>query len=160
MGIRKIRINDDPILKKTSRVVEKFDDRLFKLLDDMRDTLYDADGCGLAAVQVGVLKRVVVIDTGDGPIELINPEIAERSDENQYNYEGCLSLPGKSGITIRPMTVKVKAQNREGKWCLYKGEDLKARAFCHELDHLDGHLYTERLAPEEVIAKIKSDSEM
>lgn len=160
MGIRKIRINDDPILKKTSRIVEKFDDRLYKLLDDMKDTLYDADGCGLAAVQVGVLKRVVVIDTGDGMMELINPEIVEKSDELQYNYEGCLSLPGKSGITIRPMTVKVKAQNREGKWCLYKGDDLKARAFCHELDHLDGHMYTERLAPEEVIAKIKADNEM
>lgn len=160
MGIRKIRINDDPILKKTSRIVEKFDDRLFKLLDDMKDTLYDADGCGLAAVQVGVLKRAVVVDTGDGLIELINPEIVEQSQELQYNYEGCLSLPGKSGITVRPVSIKVKAQNREGKWCLYKGEDLKARAFCHELDHLDGHLYIERLAPEEVIAKIKADNEM
>lgn len=160
MGIRKIRVNDDPILRKTSRVVENFDERLFKLLDDMRDTLYDADGCGLAAVQVGVLKRVVLVDAGDGLIELINPEIVEQSEEKQYNCEGCLSLPGKSGITVRPMSVKVKAQNREGKWCLYKGEELKARAFCHELDHLDGHLYIERLAPEEVIAKIKADNEM
>lgn len=157
MGIRNIRVNNDPILKKTSRKVEKFDDRLFKLLDDMRDTLYDADGCGLAAVQVGVLKRVVIIDCGDGLLELINPEIVEQSGE-QCSPEGCLSLPGKSGITIRPEMVKVKAQNREGKWCLYKGEDLKARAFCHEIDHLDGHLYTERLAPEEVIARIRAET--
>jgi peptide deformylase len=157
MGIRQIRVNDDPILRKVSRPVESFDAKLFKLLDDMRDTLYDADGCGLAAVQVGMLKRVVVIDVGDGLIELINPEIVE-SDGVQYEIEGCLSLPGKSGVTVRPKTVKVRAQNREGKWCLYKGEDLKARAFCHEIDHLDGHLYIERLAPEEVVERIRRES--
>ncbi len=121
-----------------------------------RDTLYDADS-GLAAVQVGMLKRVVVVDVGDGLIELINPEIVE-SDGVQYEIEGCLSLPGKSGVTVRPKTVKVRAQNREGKWCLYKGEDLKARAFCHEIDHLDGHLYIERLAPEEVVERIRRES--
>lgn len=158
MGIRNIRINDDPILKKVSRPVENFDNRLFELLDDMKDTLYKADGCGLAAVQVGVLRRVVVVDVGDGLIELINPEIIEQSGE-QYEVEGCLSIPGKSGITKRPMTVKVKAQNREGRWCQYKGEGLKARAFCHELDHLDGHLYTERLAPEEIVKRIKEETE-
>ena len=158
MGIRNIRINDDPVLKKVSRPVEKFDERLFTLLDDMKDTLYKADGCGLAAVQVGVLRRVVIVDVGDGLIELINPEIIEQSGE-QYETEGCLSLPGKSGITKRPMVVKVKAQNREGRWCQYKGEGLKARAFCHELDHLDGHLYTERLAPEEVVKRIKEETE-
>ena len=114
MGIRQIRVNDDPILRKVSRPVESFDAKLFKLLDDMRDTLYDADGCGLAAVQVGMLKRVVVIDVGDGLIELINPEIVE-SDGVQYEIEGCLSLPGKSGVTVRPKTVKVRAQNRDGK---------------------------------------------
>ena len=157
MGIRQIRVNDDPILRKVSRPVESFDAKLFKLLDDMRDTLYDADGCGLAAVQVGMLKRVVVIDVGDGLIELINPEIVE-SDGVQYEIEGCLSLPGNSGVTVRPKTVKVRAQNREGKWCLYKGEDLKARAFCHEIDHLDGHLYIERLAPEEVVERIRRES--
>jgi peptide deformylase len=158
MGIRNIRVNDDPILKKTSRPVEVFDSRLFTLLDDMHDTLIKADGCGLAAVQVGVLKRVVIVDVGDGLIELINPEIIETSGE-QYEVEGCLSLPGKSGITKRPMTVKVKAQDRNGKWCQYKGEGLKARAFCHELDHLDGHLYTERLAPEEVIKRLQEETE-
>ncbi len=158
MGIRNIRVNDDPILKKTSRPVEVFDSRLFTLLDDMHDTLIKADGCGLAAVQVGVLKRVVIVDVGDGLIELINPEIIETSGE-QYEVEGCLSLPGKSGITKRPMTVKVKAQDRTGKWCQYKGEGLKARAFCHELDHLDGHLYTERLAPEEVIKRLQEETE-
>ena len=157
MGIRQIRVNDDPILRKVSRPVESFDAKLFKLLDDMRDTLYDADGCGLAAVQVGMLKRVVVVDVGDGLIELINPEIVE-SDGVQYEIEGCLSLPGTSGVTVRPKTVKVRAQNREGKWCLYKGEDLKARAFCHEIDHLDGHLYIERLAPEEVVERIRRES--
>lgn len=156
MAIRNIRFEEDPILKKTSRKVDVFDERLFILLDDMKDTMYKADGCGLAAVQVGVLKRVVVIDVGEGLIELINPEIIEEKGE-QYEYEGCLSLPGKNGITKRPMTVKVKAQNREGKWCQYKGEGLKARAFCHEIDHLDGHLYTERLAPQEVIERIKKD---
>lgn len=158
MGIRNIRVNDDPILKKTSRCVEVFDERLFMLLDDMKDTLYKADGCGLAAVQVGVLKRVVVVDVGDGLIELINPEIIEEQGV-QYEVEGCLSLPGKSGITKRPEIVKVKAQNRDGKWCHYKGEGLKARAFCHEIDHLDGHLYTERLAPQEVIERIKKETE-
>ena len=158
MGIRNIRLNDDPILKKVSRPVEVFDERLFILLDDMKDTLYKADGCGLAAVQVGVLKRVVLVDVGDGLIELINPEIIEREGE-QFEVEGCLSLPGKSGITKRPMSVKVKAQNRNGKWCQYKGEGLKARAFCHEIDHLDGHLYTERLAPQEVIDRIKKETE-
>jgi len=158
MGIRNIRVNDDPILKKVSRPVEVFDDRLHTLLDDMHDTLIKADGCGLAAVQVGVLKRVVIVDVGDGLIELINPEIIEATGE-QYETEGCLSLPGKSGITKRPMVVKVKAQNRDGRWCQYKGEGLKARAFCHELDHLDGHLYTERLAPEEVIKRIKEETD-
>ena len=122
MGIRQIRVNDDPILRKVSRPVESFDAKLFKLLDDMRDTLYDADGCGLAAVQVGMLKRVVVVDVGDGLIELINPEIVE-----------------SDGVP-------------------YEIEDLKARAFCHEIDHLDGHLYIERLAPEEVVERIRRES--
>lgn len=158
MAIRNIRLFGDPILKKKSRQVEVFDERLFILLDDMKDTLYKAEGCGLAAVQVGVLKRVVVIDAGDGLIELINPEIIDESGV-QYETEGCLSLPGKSGVTKRPETVKVKAQDRNGKWCHYKGEGLKARAFCHEIDHLDGHLYTERLASQEVIDRIKKETE-
>ena len=141
MALRKIVTLEDPVLRKTSRKVEKFDKRLWNLLDDMKDTLYNANGAGLAAVQVGVLRRVVVIDVGDGYIELVNPEITERSDETQEETEGCLSIPGEYGITVRPQWVKVKAQNREGKWVVYKGEGLKARCFCHELDHLDGILY-------------------
>ena len=141
MALRKIVTLEDPVLRKTSRKVEKFDKRLWDLLDDMKDTLYSANGAGLAAVQVGILRRVVVIDVGDGFIELINPEITERSEEKQNEVEGCLSIPGRYGITERPEWVKVKAQNREGKWVVYKGEGLKARCFCHELDHLDGVLY-------------------
>lgn len=148
MAIRNIVKHGDPILTKKSRPVEKFDEKLCTILDDMKDTLYKAQGAGLAAVQVGLLKRIVVIDCGDGYIELINPEITERSEEVQHETEGCLSLPGKYGVTERPKTVIVKAQNREGKWCMYKGSDLKARCFCHEIDHLDGILYTSRLVGE------------
>lgn len=155
MGIRNIRVQGDPILKLKSRKVEKFDQRLWTLMDDMRDTMYDADGCGLAAVQVGVLKRVVVIDTGEGLLELVNPEIVETKGE-QCNVEGCLSLPGESGITLRPQWVRVRAQNRMGAVCEYTGEALLARAFCHEIDHLDGHVFTERLAPEDAIERIKA----
>lgn len=147
MALRKIVVEGDPVLKKKSRPVEKFDARLAELLDDMRQTLYSAEGVGLAAVQVGVLRRVVVVDVGDGFLELVNPEIIEAEGE-QRESEGCLSLPGEYGETIRPAVVKVKAQNREGKWCIYKGDGLKARCFCHEIDHLDGILFTERLAPE------------
>lgn len=147
MALRKIVVEGDPVLKKKSRPVEKFDARLAELLDDMRQTLYSAKGVGLAAVQVGVLRRVVVVDVGDGLLELVNPEIIEAEGE-QRESEGCLSLPGEYGETIRPAVVKIKAQNREGKWCIYKGDGLKARCFCHEIDHLDGILFTERLAPE------------
>lgn len=145
MAIRNIVKIGDPILAKKSRVVEKFDERLFTLLDDMKDTLAKAQGAGLAAVQVGILKRVVVVDCGDGVLELINPEITKKSEEVQHEAEGCLSIPGKYGTTERPKSVVIKAQNREGKWCIYKGEDLKARCFCHEIDHLDGILYTSHL---------------
>ncbi len=148
MAIRNIVKLGDPILSKKSRMVENFDHKLFTILDDMKDTLYKAQGAGLAAVQVGILRRIVVMDCGDGYLELINPEIVERSEEVQHETEGCLSLPGKYGVTERPKRVIVKAQNREGKWCLYKGEDLKARCFCHELDHLDGILYTSHLVGE------------
>lgn len=148
MAIRNIVKLGDPILSKKSRMVENFDQKLFTILDDMKDTLYKAQGAGLAAVQVGILRRIVVMDCGDGYLELINPEIVERSEEVQHETEGCLSLPGKYGVTERPKRVIIKAQNREGKWCLYKGEDLKARCFCHELDHLDGILYTSHLVGE------------
>lgn len=148
MAIRNIVKLGDPILSKKSRPVEKFDSRLFAILDDMKDTLYKANGAGLAAVQVGILRRIVVMDCGDGYLELINPEIVEKSEEIQHETEGCLSLPGKYGVTERPKTVIVKAQNREGKWCVYKGSDLKARCFCHEIDHLDGILYTSHVVGE------------
>ena len=147
MALRKIVVEGDPVLKKKSRPVEKFDARLAELLDDMRQTLYSAEGVGLAAVQVGVLRRVVVVDVGDGLLELVNPEIIEAEGE-QRESEGCLSLPGEYGETISPAVGQVQAQNREGKWCIYKGDGLKARCFCHEIDHLDGILFTERLAPE------------
>ena len=158
MAIRNIRTEEDPILRKKSRVVENFDDRLFLLLDDMAETMYSADGVGLAAVQVGVLRRVVVIDIGEGLMELINPEIVE-VDGIQCDVEGCLSLPGKQAYTMRPMTVKVKAQNRDGNWCMYKGSGLKAKAFCHEIDHLDGILYVDKIANQEEIDKYAEKSE-
>lgn len=150
MALRNIVKIGDPILNKKSRPVEKFDDRLHTLLDDMKQTMYSANGVGLAAVQVGVLRRIVVIDCGDGYIELINPEITERSGQ-QLEEEGCLSLPGESGITLRPETVKLKAQDRNGKWHVYKADGLKARCFCHETDHLDGIIFTQRLAPKEML---------
>lgn len=143
MAIRNIRIDDDPILRKKSRKVEAFDDRLAQLLEDMADTLKKSEGVGLAAVQVGILKRVVLVDVGDGLLELINPEIIAAEGE-QDGEEGCLSVPNQYGMVKRPETVKVKAQNRRGEWCIYKGTGLKARCFCHELDHLDGILYSDR----------------
>lgn len=149
MALRKIITQKDATLRKTSRPVTKFDDRLGQLLDDMAETMYDAEGVGLAAVQVAMLRRAIVIDLGDedGLIELINPEIIERSDELQYEEEGCLSIPGEYMETIRPAYVKVKAQDRYGEWHEYEGEDLKARCFCHEIDHLDGILFIDRLNP-------------
>ena len=147
MAIRNIRVDDDPILRKKSREVTEFNDRLFELLDDMKETMYHSGGVGLAGPQVGVLKRVVVMDVSEDRneyIELINPEITYEEGEQTGN-EGCLSLPGLYGVVTRPYTVKVKAQNRDGKWCLYKGEALKARCFCHEIDHLDGVLYKDKL---------------
>jgi peptide deformylase len=147
MAIRNIRADDDPILRKKSRVVTEFNDRLFELLDDMKETMYHSGGVGLAGPQVGVLKRVVVMDVSEDRnefIELINPEITYEEGE-QTGTEGCLSLPGLYGVVTRPNIVKVKAQNRDGKWCLYKGEALKARCFCHEIDHLDGVLYKDKL---------------
>ena len=135
MALRNVVKLGDPILNKVSRKVEKFDDRLGILIDDMLETLYKENGVGLAAVQVGVLKRVVVVDIGEGPMELVNPEITLTEGE-QREQEGCLSLPGKWGVTVRPMKVQVKAQDRNGKWQVFTGEGLKARAFCHELDTL------------------------
>ena len=159
MAIRNIRVDDDPILRKTSRPVTDFNDRLFDLLDDMKETMYKSGGVGLAAPQVGVLRRVVVMDVSEDRsdyIELINPEITS-IEGSQTGTEGCLSLPGLYGVVTRPMVVKVKAQNREGKWCLYKGEGLKARCFCHELDHLDGVLYKDKLDEGESLYRADSE---
>lgn len=134
---------DEALLRKVSRPVTEITPRIHTLLDDMIDTMHEADGCGLAAVQVGVLRRVVVIETEPGTIyELINPEIIDRRGK-QEEAEGCLSLPGEAGITRRPMTVTVRAQNRNGEWFELTGSGLLARAICHETDHLDGKLYTD-----------------
>lgn len=153
MAIRKVLTSEDPILRKTSRPVERFNDKLWQLLDDMKETMYQAQGVGLAAVQVGFLRRVVVVDVGDGFIELINPEIIESSGE-EISEEGCLSLPGESGLVSRPEYVKVKAQNRNGAWRIIEGTGLKARCFCHEIDHLDGILYADKVIKEDIAEDI------
>lgn len=140
MAIRNIVKYGDDVLTKKCRKVEVFDQRLSDLVDDLFDTLYDSGGVGLAAPQVGVLKRVVVIDLDDNPFELINPEIIETRGE-QYGTEGCLSYPGQYGMVSRPYYVKIKAQDRTGKWYEYEGTELLARAFCHETDHLDGNMF-------------------
>lgn len=144
MALRNIVKEPDELLHKKCRKVEKFDKNLSVLIDDMFETMKNAKGVGLAAPQVGILKRVVVVNVGDGNIELVNPEITEQDGE-QRGDEGCLSCPGKYGTTIRPEFVKVKAQNRFGEFVEYSGYSLKARAFCHEIDHLDGILFTSRL---------------
>ena len=138
--IRKIVKLGDETLRKQSKPLQKFDLRLWLLLRDMADTMYKADGVGLAAPQVGILRRVVVVDTGDGLVELFNPEIIAREGE-QAGAEGCLSLPGRQGYVVRPQKVTVRAQDRKGKPFEITAEGLKARAFCHEIDHLDGVLY-------------------
>ena len=138
MALRNIVKIGDPILSKKSRKVEDFNEKLSTLIDDMKETMYQAQGVGLAAVQVGVLKRVIIIDVGDGFVELVNPEIVSVSKNRQCEVEGCLSLPGENYYTDRPMEVTVKGQDRNGKWQLFKGYGLKARAYCHEIDHLDG----------------------
>ena len=140
MALRKIRVEGDEVLTKVSRPVEKMTPRIHDLIEDMLDTMYDAMGVGLAAPQVGMLKRIVVIDVGEGPLVLINPEILETSGEQT---EGCLSVPGMAGQVTRPNYVKVKALDEDMNEVEYEGEGLLARAFCHEIDHLDGHMYTE-----------------
>ncbi|MDO5546363.1 MAG: peptide deformylase [Eubacteriales bacterium] len=154
MGLRKILTDKDPALHKVCRPVEKFDGRLHKLLDDMAETLERANGVGLAAPQVGILRRVVLVDNGEEVLELINPTLLETSGE-QVGAEGCLSVPGKYGLVKRPNYAKVRAQDRYGNWFEAEGEELTARCFCHELDHLDGIVYTEvmeRFLTEEELA--------
>ena len=142
MGLRKILTDADPALHKVCKPVEKFDWRLHMLLNDMKETLIDSGGVGLAAPQVGILRRVVLVDTGDEMLELVNPTLVA-TDAEQEGPEGCLSVPGKYGLVKRPYWAKVRAQDRDGNWFEAEGEELIARCFCHELDHLDGIIYTE-----------------
>ena len=142
MAIRQIRVQGDEILNKKSRIVKEITPRQEELIKDMIETMRDADGVGLAAPQVGVLRRIAVIDVGEGPIVLVNPEVIETSGE-QIGQEGCLSVPGKVGIVTRPNYVKVKAFNEKMEEFEIEGEELLARALVHEIDHLDGHVYTE-----------------
>lgn len=149
MAIRTIlNITDDnELLRKKSREIVEIDDRIKTLLDDMAETMYDANGVGLAAPQVGILRRAVVIDIGEGLIELINPVIVYKKGE-QIDAEGCLSVPGRSGTVARPEKVKVRALNRDGEEILIDGEGLLARALCHEIDHLDGTVYIDKMIAE------------
>ena len=142
MGIRKILTDKDPALHKVCKTVEVFDRKLHKLLDDMAETLEKANGVGLAAPQVGILRRVVIVDTGEEILELVNPTLVETSGE-QCGPEGCLSVPGRYGLVTRPYRAKVRAQDRFGEWYEVEGEEIIARCFCHELDHLDGIVYTQ-----------------
>ena len=143
MALRKIVTVGDPILTKVCRPVTKFDQKLAILIEDMIETMHEANGVGLAGPQVGVMRRLCVVDTGEEDVELVNPEIVEVSAETQTGVEGCLSLPGKYGIVTRPEHVVIRAQDRNGDWYEYEGDDIVARCFLHEIDHLDGHMYTE-----------------
>jgi peptide deformylase len=144
MAIRNIRTDNDEILRKKSKKVEEINNRIKILIEDMKETMYGADGVGLAAPQVGILKRIAVVDVGEGPIVIINPEIIETSG-CEIDVEGCLSLPGKQGEVERPAMVRVKALNENGEEFIVEGEGLLARALCHEIDHLDGILFTDKL---------------
>ncbi|MBQ2854698.1 MAG: peptide deformylase [Oscillospiraceae bacterium] len=142
MGLRKILTDKDPALHKVCKPVTAFDKKLHHLLDDMAETMQDANGVGLAAPQVGILRRVVTVDLGDEILELVNPTLVE-TDGEQIGAEGCLSVPGRYGLVKRPYYAKVRAQDRYGDWFEVEGEELIGRCFCHELDHLDGIVYTE-----------------
>lgn len=160
MALRNVRVQGDPVLTKVCKEVKEINARTKELIEDMVDTMYEANGVGLAAPQVGVLKRIVVIDTtGEDLLVLINPTILESSGE-QTGSEGCLSLPGKSGIVTRPNYVKVLAYDMDMKPFEVEGTELLARALCHELDHLDGHMYTEKVEGElETVMPLDSDGE-
>ena len=153
MALRRILSSKEPALHMTCKPVVNFDGRLHRLLDDMRDTLLDSGGVGLAAPQVGILRRVVLVDNGEKILELVNPVLVETSGE-QVGPEGCLSVSGKYGLVKRPYYAKVRAQDRYGNWFEEEGEELTARCFCHELDHLDGILYTQ------VMERYLTDEEM
>lgn len=161
MAIREIRLENDPILRKKSRVVEKIDDRIKQIVEDMFETMYENKGIGLACVQVGMLKRIVVIDMQDedGKMVLINPKIIYGSDEKQINIEGCLSVPGQNGYVERPRTVTVEYTDLDGNVIQKTASDYKAHCFCHELDHLDGVLYIDKKLnlTEEEIEKLENE---
>lgn len=143
MVIRKILTDEDPVLHKKCHPVTQFDEKLGALLDDLKATLANANGAGLAAPQIGILRRIViVVDANDEMLELVNPELLDQEGE-QDGFEGCLSVPGRWGMVKRPMKVRVKAQDRNGKWFEAEGEEMVARCFCHEIEHLDGHIFTE-----------------
>lgn len=143
MALREIRLDGDPILRKTSKEVTEINERIKTLLDDMVETMIHANGVGLAAPQVGILRRVIVVDIGDGPLKVINPVIVEE-DGKLTDIEGCLSVPGLSGRVERPETIKVKFIDENGVGKLIQAQGLMARVFCHEIDHLDGILYTDK----------------
>jgi len=158
MAIRKIvKLGEDEVLRKHARKVDTFDKRLWTLLDDMADTMYEADGVGLAAPQVGILKRAVVVDVGDGLLEMVNPELLEAEGED-IGVEGCLSVPGRRGTVKRPLKVRVHAQDRKGRHIEVEAEEFMARAICHELDHLDGVVYVDKMI-EDVTDKYQEDEE-
>ena len=144
MALREIRVEGDPVLAKVCKEIKEVTPRIQDLIDDMIETMYEANGVGLAAPQVGILKRLVVIDVGEGPIVMINPRIIAQDGE-QTGDEGCLSVPGKAGLVTRPNYVKARFFDEEMNECEIEGEELLARAICHELDHLDGHLYVEKV---------------
>ncbi|MDD2573495.1 MAG: peptide deformylase [Firmicutes bacterium] len=147
MAIRNIRLEGDPVLRKKSRKVDKIDDRIITLLDDMAETMKQEEGVGLAAPQVGVLRAVILVDVGDGLIELINPQLLE-AEGKEIKAEGCLSIPDRSGEVERPYWVKVKGLDRKGEEVVITGEGLLARALCHEIDHLEGILFIDKVIPE------------
>lgn len=148
MAVRQIRYLEDPILRKKSREITDINDRIKTLLDDMVETMYKSEGVGLAAPQVGILRKAVVIDVGEGLLKLVNPEILEVEGEN-IDFEGCLSIPGSSGKVIRPERVKVKYLDIDGNEKIIEGAGLLARALCHEIDHLDGILFIDKMIEEE-----------
>lgn len=156
MALREIRLYNDPILRKKSKEITEITDRIKILLDDMIETMNEAEGVGLAAPQVGVLRRVVVIDVGEGPIKLINPVILEMQGE-EIDIEGCLSVPGRSGTVSRPAWVKIKYKDVDGKGKILEGRGLLARAICHEIDHLEGILYTDKIIEE---VEIEEDEDL
>lgn len=159
MALRKIRLENDPILRKKSKEVGDVTDRIKLLLEDMVETMNHAEGVGLAAPQIGILRRVVVIDIGEGPLKLINPELIEKEGE-KVDVEGCLSVPGRSGTVKRPEKVKIKYKDVNGEDKVLEGKGLLARAICHEIDHLDGILYIDKMIEEVELVEDEEDGEV